>query len=109
MDTNDTSAPFDIVCGDPAAFFDTPQAIVDDTTLSRAEKLQLLDEWAQDLADRSTAADEGMVPDRAGPIDRDVRMAAAVVEARAAVETGADNHTPSLAVRLWKRLTGATV
>ena len=108
MDTNDTSAPFDIVCGDPAAFFDTPQAIVDDTTLSRTEKLQLLDEWAQDLADRSTAADEGMVPYRAGPIDRDVRMAAAVVEARAAVETGEDNHKPSLAVRMWKRLTGAT-
>jgi hypothetical protein len=108
MDTQENTAPFDVVAGDPEAFFETPQAVVDDATLSRTEKLQLLDEWAQDLADRSTAADEGMVPDGAGPIDRDVRMAAAVVEARAAVETGEDNHKPPLAVRLWKRLTGAT-
>ncbi|TFU01024.1 hypothetical protein EUV02_11945 [Polymorphobacter arshaanensis] len=108
MDTQDNSAPFDVVAGDPAAFFETPQAVVDDASLSRAEKLQLLDEWAQDLADRSNAADEGMVPDRAGPIDRDVRTAAAVVAARTAVEAGEDAFTPSLALRLWKRLTGAT-
>ncbi|HPU14502.1 MAG TPA: hypothetical protein PK808_00310 [Polymorphobacter sp.] len=108
MNTQENSAPFDVVAGDPAAFFETPQAIVDDATLSRTEKLQLLDEWAQDLADRNTAVDEGMVPDHAGPIDRDVRMAAAVTEARAKVEASADSAAPSLPVRLWKRLTGAT-
>jgi hypothetical protein len=50
-----------------------------------------------------------MVPDHAGPIDRDVRTAAAVTEARALVEAGAEDDKPSLPARLWKRLTGATV
>lgn len=108
MGTQDNSAPFDVVAGDPEQFFETPQAIVNDATLSRKEKLQLLDEWAQDIADRNAAAGEGMVPEQPGRVDRDVRMAAAVTAARATVEAGEDTQLPSLPVRLWKRLTGTS-
>ncbi|MGL4542822.1 MAG: hypothetical protein ACRCUI_09965 [Polymorphobacter sp.] len=106
MDTPNSSASFDIVAGDPAAYFETPQGIVDDATLNRAEKLQLLNEWALDLADRNTAVDEGMVPDHGGPLDRDVQMAAAVTAAHATVSAGADSQVAALPLRLWKRLTG---
>jgi hypothetical protein len=105
--TDTASDPFDIVCGDPAAYFETPQAVLDDVNLTRTEKLQLLDEWAHDLADRSSAVDEGMVPDAAGPIDRDVRLSTAIVAARVLVDASPETPAPSLPVRLWRRLTGA--
>jgi hypothetical protein len=100
------SDPFDIVCRDPAAYFDTPQAVLDDVSLTRTEKLQLLDEWAQDLSDRSSAAQEGMIPDVSGAIDRDVQLGAALVTARALVEASPETPPASMAVRLWRRLTG---
>lgn len=106
--TSPPSDPYDIVCSDPAAYFDTPQTVVDDTSLTRAEKLQLLDEWAQDLADRSRSGDEGMIPDVPGAIDRDVKLSTAIVAARLLVESGADSTEASLPVRLWRRLTGTT-
>lgn len=106
--TTAASDPFEIVCSDPAAYFDTPQAIVDDPTLTRTEKLQLLDEWAHDLDDRSRSAAEGMIPDATGLLDRDVKLGAAIVAARLLVETGADTPGASLPVRLWRRLIGAT-
>ena len=98
--------PFDIVCGDPAGYFGQPQAIVDSKDLSRAEKLQLLDEWGFDLDQRSTAADEGMIPDGASTsaIDRDVKMRARLLGAREAVMAQNDVPIVSAAVRLWKRL-----
>jgi hypothetical protein len=101
------SDPYDIVCGDPAAYFTSPQAVLDDVNLTRAEKLELLDEWAHDLSDRNSAAEEGMIPDAAGPIDRDVTLGAAIVAARALVDASPDTPPPSLPMRLWRRLTGA--
>jgi hypothetical protein len=108
MTMADHSDPFDIVSGDPAAYFETPQAIADDSSLSRAEKLQLLDEWAKDIADRSSAADEGMIPDVPGRIDRDVALASQIFAVREAVEATQEAGLIPAAVRLWKRLTGAT-
>ena len=103
---NARTDPYDMVCHDPAAYFETPQAVVDDETLTHAEKLQLLDEWAHDLADRSSAADEGMVPEIPGTIDRDVKLGAEIIAARQAVEASEDASAASLPVRLWRRLTG---
>lgn len=100
---------FDIVLQDPAAYYRVPQAIVDDKNLSLAEKHALLAEWELDLADRSTAADEGMVPETPGLIDRDVKMHDRVVAARAALDAAgeADSGLLSLPRRIWKRITGA--
>jgi len=96
--------PFDAVVVDPAAYFETPQAIVDDATLTRDEKLRLLDEWELDISERSTAADEGMVPDDSTRLDHDARTAVAIKSAHASVVEGPDVETPSLPMRLWKRL-----
>lgn len=99
---------FATVSQDPAAWYPLPQAILDDPQLRRAEKASLLAEWAQDLADRSTAADEGMVPDRPGPIDRDVRMQDRVAEAQAVLAAmAAEDAALSFPQRLWRRITGA--
>ncbi len=107
MTMADHSDPFDIVLGDPAAYFETPRAIADDSSLSRAEKLQLLDEWAKDIADRSSAADEGMIPDVPGQIECDDALAAKIFAVREAVEATPEDGLITTAVRLWKRLTGA--
>lgn len=102
-ETND----FDLVKQDPAAWYQLPQAVLDDANLTMAEKHALLDEWAHDLADRSTATDEGMVPDVPALIDHDVRMHALVVAAQAALAAMADSPEPlSLAARIWRRITG---
>ncbi|MGL6043472.1 MAG: hypothetical protein ACRC1J_06065 [Sandaracinobacteroides sp.] len=107
LDANHTD-DFDLVSQDPAAWYSVPQAVLDDTTLTRAEKARLLDEWAQDIADRSSAADEGMVPETAGLADRDVRMIDRVTEAQAALaEMIADDAALSLPRRLWRRIAAA--
>jgi hypothetical protein len=100
---------FDIVLQDPAAYYRLPQAIVDDAALSLAEKHALLAEWELDLADRSTATDEGMVPDAPELIDRDVKMHDRVIDARAALEAAGtgDAGFVSLAIRIWRRVTKA--
>ena len=100
---------FDIVLQDPAAYYRVPQAVVDDKNLKYSEKQALLKEWEHDLGDRSTAADEGMVPDLPGLIDRDVKMHDRVVAARAALEALGDTDAGLLALprRIWQRITGA--
>ena len=102
-ETND----FDLVKQDPAAWYQLPQAVLDDVALTNAEKHALLEEWAHDLADRSAATDEGMAPDLPGLIDNDVRMHAQVVAAQAALVAMTDAAEPlSLAARIWRRITG---
>ncbi len=44
----------------PAAVFDTPSAVVDDGRLSRRQKREILEAWALDCREQSTADDEGM-------------------------------------------------
>jgi hypothetical protein len=99
---------FDVVLSDPAAFFGSPQAILDDATLSTAEMQQLLTAWRQDLADRHGAADEGMLPDVPGIIEADVRLGEAIVAALATIEarTADEDSRPNLPTRIWRRLTG---
>ena len=75
---------------------------------TRVEKARLLDAWARDLGDRSSAADEGMVLDAAGLADSDVRMQDRVAAAQAVLaEMVADDAALSLPGRLWRRITAA--
>ena len=108
MTSADQTDDFDLVSQDPAAWYRQPQAILADPQLRHAEKARLLDEWALDLADRSTAADEGMVPDVPGLIDGDVRMQDRIIAAQAELAaTAADDAAPSLPQRLWRRIAAA--
>jgi hypothetical protein len=103
-ETND----FDAVRQDPAAWYRVPQAVLDDPQLRRDEKANLLAEWALDLGDRNNAADEGMLPEVPGLIDRDVRMQDQVAAAQKALEAmAADDAALSFPQRLWRRITGA--
>ena len=97
---------FATVLLDPAAWYHHPQAVVDDTSLSQDEKRALLTEWEQDVADRSAAADEGMVPEVPGIIDRDVKIQDRLAAARTALEAQADTEFMSLPQRLWRRIAG---
>lgn len=104
----DETDDFELVSQDPAAWYETPQAVLDDQHLAVAEKARLLEEWARDLADRSGAADEGMVPAADGGSDRDVRMLDRVSKARAILGATADNDAAlSPSQRLWRRIAGA--
>ena len=108
MTNPDQTDDFDVVSQDPAAWYHLPQAVLDDAQLRHAEKARLLDEWALDLADRSTAADEGMVPEVPGLIDRDVKLQDKIIAAQAALAAiVADDAALSLPQRLWRRITAA--
>jgi hypothetical protein len=108
MTTADQTDDFDVVSQDPAAWYRQPQAILDDAQLRHGEKARLLEEWALDLADRSTAADEGMVPEVPGLIDRDVKMQDRIIAAQAELAAiVADDAALSLPQRLWRRITAA--
>jgi hypothetical protein len=94
---------FEQVVNDPAAFYTNPLAIVGDEGLSRAQRLRLLKEWAQDLVDRQVAADEGMGAEtpRAEAAEatllRQVNVAIETVEA-------CPEAPPGLLTRAWRRL-----
>ena len=97
---------FDVVLGDPAAFYRHPQAVLDDPTITREERSALLSAWAQDLADRNKASGEGMVPEIRGSADRDIAMTSAVSAALAALPPAAEPGLLAATGRLWQRLTG---
>jgi hypothetical protein len=97
---------FDVVLGDPAAFYRQPGAVLDDPTITRDERHALLTAWAQDLADRSNAMGEGMVPEANGVAERDVAMASAVAAALAALPPADESGLLAATGRLWRRLTG---
>ena len=94
---------FELVANDPAAFYTNPLAIVGDEGLSRAQRLRLLEEWAQDLMDRQVAADEGMGAETArveaaeATLLRQVNLAIETVEA-------CPEAPPGLLTRVWRRL-----
>jgi hypothetical protein len=67
----------------PATRYSHPQAVLDDASLSPAEKAELLAEWALDLGDRSAASDEGMASPSPARTDRDVQMLERVIDAQA--------------------------
>lgn len=92
------------VVADPAAFYATPSAIVDDPALSRRERLHLLGEWAQDLVDRQVAENEGMAPETPGAGAEDTSLLRRV---NAAIETveASPEESPGLLTRVWRRLT----
>lgn len=104
----DHTDDFDLVSQDPAAWYRLPQAVLDDGSLTHAEKARLLEEWARDLGDRDSAADEGMIPEAAGLADSDIRMHVRVAAAQAALaETVADDAALSSPRRLWRRIVTA--
>ncbi len=45
---------------DPASVFKTPHDVVDETTLSRSEKIDILRRWAYDEREMSVAEEENM-------------------------------------------------
>ncbi len=97
---------FDVVLGDPAAFYRHPQAVIDDPTITRDERFALLSAWAQDLADRSSASGEGMVPEVSGAAERDLAMTAAVAAALDTLPPTTETGLLAATGRLWQRLTG---
>jgi hypothetical protein len=104
----DQTDDFTAVRQDPSAWYRLPQDVLDDPQLRRDEKASLLAEWALDLDDRASAADDGMMPDVPGLIDHDVKMRDRVTAAQTALEAMvADDAALSFPQRLWRRITGA--
>ena len=69
----------------PATRYPNPEAVLDDRGISPAQKAALLDEWAQDLGDRSSAVDEGMTSPSPARADRDTQMLDRVIAAQASL------------------------
>lgn len=95
-------ADFETAVGDPAAFYANPGAIAADATLSKAQKQRFLAEWAEDLAARETAADEGMGAEDSSAISGDAALMTNVHAAIAQVEAQPDSATAPRT--LWRRL-----
>lgn len=106
MTTINETSDFEIIKQDPSAWYSLPQAILDDAGLSHSEKRSLLDEWEQDLVDRSAASDEGMVPEVPALIDHDDTMRERVRAAQSALGGTGASETLSLVTRIWRRITG---
>lgn len=96
-------ADFDLVAADPAAFYDSPEAIVADQALTRRQRLRLLDEWAQDLIDQQVADNEGMAP-QAPQSAVETGLLRRVNASIESVEATPEENT-SLVARVWRRLT----
>ncbi len=63
----DQSTDYDRALIDPGAVYASPASILDDATLSSAQKLQLLRHWEADARELEVAEEEGMMngePDR---------------------------------------------
>jgi hypothetical protein len=95
---------FETAVGDPAAYYSGPEGIVDDPTLSKAQKLRFLGEWAQDLAARQTADGEGMAAEDASVAARDAALIKQVKAALEQVEAQPDQEASSTFRTLWARL-----
>lgn len=94
---------FEQVVNDPAAFYANPLAIAGDEGLTRAQRLRLLQEWAQDLIDRQVAADEGMGADTARAESADATLLRQVNVAIETVEASPE-APPGLLTRVWRRI-----
>ena len=67
----------------PERFFDRPQQIVDETLLTRGEKIATLNRWRQTILDELSASGEGM---RTQGVSSDrSRLLGQIEEARAAL------------------------
>ena len=58
-DNNETN-DFDTVATNPAAYYSSPEAVLDDPELTREQKLRLLEEWEIDLKRTLESDSEGM-------------------------------------------------
>lgn len=112
IELSDAEVDFETAVGNPGAYYVDPEAIVADTTLSRAQKLRFLHEWAQDIAQRQVADDEGMAPDDSRSAGTDASRAAAtdgsllrsVNAAIAHAEAEAETDSALTFRTLWRRL-----
>jgi hypothetical protein len=54
------SHKFEELLKDPSRFYERPQAVADDRTLSREQQLSLLESWAKDEERLNVATEENM-------------------------------------------------
>jgi len=94
---------FETAVGDPSAYYDSPEAIVADTSLSKPQKRRFLTEWAQDLALRQSADSEGMAPADTATAAIDAALLKSVNAAIEAVELQPDGDG-AVFRSLWTRL-----
>lgn len=86
---NATENPADLYrrgCEEPDRVFDTPRALLDETRLDREQKLDILQRWAHDLRELSTATSENMPASDDTGRDDDSREAALLGEVLACIE-----------------------
>jgi hypothetical protein len=60
---------FDEIRKDPSRYYDVPQAIADDKTLTEDQKLELLESWAADEERLHVATEENMGGGESGRLD----------------------------------------
>lgn len=93
---------FDTALSDPAAYYAHPADIVGDDQLTASQKHRFLTEWAQDLADRQQAAEEGMDSVNSATTAADSELVRKVNACLQQVGTPADEGKPGRS--FWRRL-----
>lgn len=64
MSTTIQSADLSQALHDPAAAFDTPQAVVAAQRFNRSEKIKILRQWEYDIREMDVAAEENMAGEK---------------------------------------------
>ena len=88
---------------DPTAYYGGPEAIVSDAELSQEQKRRFLSEWAQDIADRQSADQEGMTPVDSTLEDAESDLLKRIRKALETLDTQSESDGPKPR-RWWQRL-----
>lgn len=94
---------YESALADPAAYYDGPETIVSDAELSLEQKKRFLSEWAQDIADRQSADQEGMAPVDPALEDAESDLLKRIRKALETLDTQSESDGPKPR-RWWQRL-----
>ena len=107
--TSEDTDDFDIVATNPAAYYSGPAEVFEDSGLTRAQKLRLLEEWEIDLTRQLESDGEGMAQglDQAdeGRRANDAALLKQVSNwRRRAMEEDATAAKSTVVGRMWRRI-----
>lgn len=80
----------DIAKFDPESIYKTPRALMEDKTLSRAEKIDILRRWAYDERERAVAEEENMI----APGDQDLNRLDEILSLLLTLGVNSDQEDP---------------
>ncbi|MEI6484705.1 MAG: hypothetical protein WCO11_00400 [Sphingomonadales bacterium] len=95
---------FDTAAADPAAFYDTPDAVLADPQLTSGQRRRFLLEWASDIQRRQQSLSEGMGASAAPSTGQDAEWERRIFTLLAQLPDAPDDAPP--VSRMWRHRGG---